>query len=141
MRTSKRTLAIPIFIVIVICPGRFGLASARARLDSPPLLPRRDAVLIAGAYHLWQTLGEKLWSGWTQVSIPFIYVATDYEYAIGFPRKLDGYTQLGQDARLGRSIQARKRVFGTHTAASFPYEGVPTVVIGAPTALEKSPAA
>lgn len=107
----------------------------------PPRLSRADAVLLAEAYHLWQTLGEKVWAGWTQVSVPFIYVTDDYEYAVGFPKALQGYAPLGQDVSLGRSVQARKRVFGTHTAASFPYEGVPTVVIGTPATLEKSPGA
>lgn len=109
--------------------------------SSPPQLSRQDEVLLAEAYHLWQSLGQKVWAGWTQVSVPFIYVTDDYEYAVGFPKKLEGYTELGRDDLLGRPVQARKRVFGTHTAAAFPYGDVPTVVIGTPSALEKSPAA
>ncbi|MDQ3918910.1 MAG: TlpA family protein disulfide reductase [Acidobacteriota bacterium] len=109
--------------------------------SSPPQLSRQDEVLLAETYHLWQSLGEKVWAGWTQSSMPFIYVTEDYEYAVGFPKALQGYAPLGKDALLDKTIQARKRVFGTHASASFPYEGVPAVVIGTPAALGKSPSA
>jgi peroxiredoxin len=149
LRGRRRAPAILSLICLVVCqslPG--GLAAPRVRRDAPiqqqaalPQLPRDAAVLIAETYHLRQTLGEKVWTGWTQVSVPFIYVTDDYEYAVGFPKSLQGYTPLGQDALLDKTVQARKRIFGTHTAASFPYEDVPTVVIGTPSALEKSPTA
>ena len=106
-----------------------------------PPLSSQDATLIAEAYHLWQSLGEKLWPGWTTITTPpFIYVTSEYEYAIGFPKPLQGFTQLEANAEPNGQIQARKRVFSTHVAASFPYEGIPTIVIGTPKALEKSPA-
>lgn len=106
--------------------------------ELPPALSSEDATVIAEAYHLWQSLGEKVWTGWTAIQMPFIYVTHDFEYAIDFPHPLTGFTSLGTDHTLGKRVQARKRVFGTHTAASFPYEGVETVVIGTPKALEKS---
>ncbi|MDQ3819327.1 MAG: hypothetical protein M3362_16845, partial [Acidobacteriota bacterium] len=88
------------------------LATARVEAgqqSTRPQLPSRDAVLIAEAYHLWKTLGEKLWTGWTSVQIPFIYVTSDYEYAIGFPKRLSGFTELEQNALLKKSVQARAR--------------------------------
>jgi len=138
---AKLIVAVACFVVTANTVAARQQPSSMQQPSSPPQLPRADAVLIAEAYHLWQMLGEKVWAGWTRVSMPFIYVTSDYEYAIGFPKTLQGYTPLGQDALLGKSVQARKRVFGTHSSASFPYEGVPTVVIGTPSALEKSPAA
>ena len=140
----KRSMAFAAALIFAtVCFAMTADTAAARRQQSPqsPQLSRPDAVLLAEAYHLWHTLGEKVWAGWTRVSVPFIYVTNDYEYAVGFPKTIEGYTPLGQDAVLGKSIQARKHVFGTHTAASFPYEGVPTIIIGTPAALEKSPAA
>src|SRR2546430_17665433 len=93
----------------------------------PPQLSRQDAVLIAESYPLWQALGDKVWTGWTEIQMPIIYVTDDYEYAIGFPKAVGGFTELGSNEWLDKPIQARKRVFGTHVSASFPYEGTPTM--------------
>jgi hypothetical protein len=111
---------IPLSIIIFVCAALPSNVSAE-RPQNIPQLSRQDATLISEAYHLWQKVGEKVWTGWTKISIPFIYVTSDYEYAIGFPRKLEGFTQLGQSAWLDKSIQARKRVLSTHV--SFSYEG------------------
>lgn len=142
----SRTFAVSLFVAVVCLTLTASRAAAWQQPSStpqpsPPQLSRAEAVLLAEAYHLWQSLGEKVWPGWTQVSVPFIYVRDDYEYAVGFPKTPQGFAPLGQDALLGKSIQARKRIFGTHSSASFPYEGVPTIVIGTPAALGKSPAA
>jgi peroxiredoxin len=146
MKRSRMSAAT--LIVLVLCfsviTGRAAATqqpSSTRQPSPPPQLSRQDELLLAEAYHLWQSLGEKVWAGWTQVSVPFIYVGDDYEYAVGFPKALQGFAPLGEDALLGRSVQARKRIFGTHTSASFPYEGIPTVVVGTPKALEKSPTA
>src|SRR6476469_7469424 len=67
---------------------------ARARPAKPPQLPHEDAVVIAETYHLWQSLGDKVWAGWTQIEMPIIYVTDDYEYAVGCRRTLSGFTPL-----------------------------------------------
>lgn len=133
------TLRVLIFLLAISLGSSSGLC-ARVPQTAPPL-PRQDAVLIDETYHLWRTLGEKLWPGWTEVPMPLIYVTENYEYAVGFSRPLEGFTQLGPDAMLDKSVQVRKRIFGTHIAATFPYEGFATIAVGTPAALQKSPAA
>jgi|SRR5262245_243227 len=51
----------------------------------PPQLTQEETSLIAEAYHLWKTLGEKPLPGWTDIQAPLLYITKDYEYAIGFP--------------------------------------------------------
>ena len=140
---SERCVSVLVSLLgIVLCQVLIcGISKVKAAQATPPQLPHDDAVLINEAYHLWQSLGEKEWTGWTQIRIPFIYITPDYEYAIDFPKTINGFTPLPQSAWIDKPIQARKRVLGTHLSASFPFEGAGTVVMGTPAALEKSPAA
>jgi hypothetical protein len=98
-----------------------------------------DRALIAEAYHLWRTLGEELWPGWTKVSMAMVYITAENEFAIGFSKPLAGFRPLADTRCEGVPVLARARTFGPHLSASFPLEGVPAVVIGRPAALEKSP--
>ena len=129
-----------ILCVLVTAAMAYGRAQLGQTTVAPPL-PHEDAVLIAEAYHLWQSLGEKVWTGWTAVRVPFMYVTADFEYAIDFPKPLEGFTKLESNPELGKPCQARKRVLSAQLSASFPYEGIDAVVIGTPKALEKSPTA
>ncbi len=109
-----------------------------AHQDSSIHLLDEDAALIAEAYNLWKELGEKVWTGWTEIPIPLLYITTEWEYAIGFPKALQGFQPLKRDTQLKENIQARARVLSPDLAASYDFEGVDAVVIGTPTALKKS---
>jgi hypothetical protein len=100
-----------------------------------------DVALIAETYHLWTVLGETVWSGWTMIPMPILYITQEYEHAIGFPKLMRGFQALEQDALPGRTIQVRKRVFGRNLSASFEVEGTPAVVIGAPATPGSAPEA
>ena len=97
---------------------------APARAAQPSALPERDALMIAEALHLWQSMGERLWPGWTQIAMPVVYVKADHEFAIGFPNKLKDAADLGQDRVLGRTVQVRPRTQSRALAAS--HSTVPT---------------
>ena len=105
---------------------------------SPSALSRRDAALIAEAYHLRQSLGDTVWPGWSKISIPFLYVTAEYEYAIDFPKKLSGFHIMDQDVLLGRPMQARKRTLSRDLSATFDFQDVDAVVMGTPEELTKS---
>ena len=112
---------------------------APARAGQPSALPERDALVIAEALHLWQSAGERCWSGWTRIAMPIIYVKADHEYAIGFPMELKDATALGRDPVLGRAVQVRPRTQSPTSAASFDVEGIHAVVIGTPESLQWTP--
>ena len=138
MRKDHYQIAFLLLLIAAFaCPGD-PQSAVGAQKQLPQLSPK-DALLIAEAYHLRESLGDKLWPGWTEVPAPFIYITTEYEYAIGFPRTLIGFEQSGRNELLGKSVQVRKRVFPSTLAASFPWEGVATVAIGTPEAMKRSP--
>lgn len=115
--------------------------SANGAHKELPLLTPKDALLVAEVYHLRESFGDKLWPGWTAVPVPFLYITTEYEYAIGFPKTLTGFEQSGRNALLGKTIQVRRRILPPSLAASFPFEGISAVAMGTPAELKRSPAA
>jgi len=144
-----RNSALVVLLLIVICgsPATASRSVKRIKTEPlilqgqqviPPRLTEEERALIAEAYHLWKTLGEKLWPGWTDIQAPLLYITKDYEYAIGFPPNISGFQPFDQSISPDKTILVRKRVFPPGLAASFPLEGVPVIAIGAPTALEKS---
>jgi len=139
-KIMKRQSYLLITLLVFSSFGRFGQASECAGNRQPPTsaqLRAQDAVRIAEAFNLLRSLGEKIWPGWTEVSMPLLYITPDYEYAIGFPKTMAGFLSLEQGS-FDKAIQVRKRVLDAGLSASFPIEGVPAVVIGTPAALEKS---
>jgi peroxiredoxin len=122
-----------------ICPATFGSTTvALASQGQTPQLPRDASVVIAEAYHLWKSLGGKLWPGWNEIEMPMLYITQDYEFAIGFPRSLQGFQMQLQNEILGKTVQVRKRILAPDLTASFPIDSIPAVVIGTPTAIEAS---
>lgn len=89
----------------------------------------RDAAMVAEAYHLWESLGDSVWSGWTQTPMPMVFVAPDHEFAIGFDAPPEGFAPVAQRVA-GRNVSVRTRTLEPATAASYPVGGVPAVVIG-----------
>ncbi len=118
-------------------------ASPRAftQRNSPAQLSDSDTILINEAYHLWQTLGGSVWTGWTEISVPILYITQEHEYAIGFPAPMRGFQPIARSGFGSRIVQSRPLVLSRELSASFPIEGTSAVVIGTPAALQKSPEA
>jgi hypothetical protein len=103
-------------------------------------LPQENAALVAEAFHLWKSLGNDVWPGWSQRPIPVLLIGNDVEYAIAFPANINGFRPVESSPGLDKiNIQARKRTLELTSAAAFDVEGVNAVVIGLPGALAKSP--
>lgn len=126
-RLAARSVAIS----IVCCT-----ALAQVVVESD--LTAADMAAIREVYHLWGATANDIWPGSAATSAPIIYVKQSVEYAIGFPRTLQGFTNMWQDRDLGVSIQSRPRTFAPDITASFPVEGVGAVVIGTAAQLNKS---
>ncbi len=130
MRQTKP--CIPVFIVVSVMLVINKQAMADERLAD------RDVTVIAQAYHLWESLGEQVWPGWTDTPMPMLYIADDHEFAIGFGSALNGFAGLDQTIA-DRQLQLRPRQFEPTLAASFDFEGIPAVIIGTPANLQWSP--
>ena len=100
-------------------------------------LAHRDATVIAQAYHLWESLGEQVWPGWTDTPMPILYITDQLEFAIGFGSTLNGFDSIDQTIA-GRQLQVRPRQLARTLAASYDFEGIPAVIIGTPENLEWS---
>ena len=109
-----------------------------ARQSAPAQLGHEDIALIAEAFNLWKTLGEKMWTGWTEIPMPVLYITGEWEYAIGFPGAMRGFQPLRQNIGLTGNIQTRRRVLSPDSSASRDIERVDAVVMGTPAALRKS---
>lgn len=96
--------------------------------------------MIAESYHLWKTLGDRLWPGWTRTPMPMLYITQDYEYAIDFPQAVAGLQPLERGLLPAKRLQVRKRILDPSLSASFDVEGVNAIVLGRPSAIGKSDA-
>ncbi len=122
--------------IVLLLVTTSGLAAAP---EASSTLPDRDASMIAEAYHLWESLGETVWPGWTTIEMPIIYIRSDFEYAIGFETAPRGFESLGFDRRIGRDVFVRPRTFDPHLTASFFVDGTPAVVIGTSGTIGREP--
>ncbi len=127
-----------IIILIFLCftGSVFGLEPPK-----PKRLNEAYASLLAEAEHLRKTCGDKIWEGWGSAVIPFVVITETHEYALNFPKKLDGFTSIGIDPILGTEVQVGNRTHAVNLGASFDFQGVEAVVVGAPDLLEKVGAA
>jgi hypothetical protein len=107
--------------------------------NAPPLSDEAVA-LIEAAYQMWTELGVHVWPGWAGTPAPFIYVDSEWEYAVHFPKALKGSVKRGTHPRLRTPVQVRKRVFSPDSTATMDVEGITAVVFGTPTATQTSPA-
>jgi hypothetical protein len=98
-------------------------------------LPAPGPALIAEALHLVETLGDGAWPGFGRTNAPVLYIAGEHEYAVGFPRPLEGFEAVAGAMIAGRSVQEARRAHEPNLAAAFPVQGVDAVVIGTPDAL------
>jgi hypothetical protein len=103
-----------------------------------PALSSRDTAIIEEAFNVWSSVAGDIWPGASKIKVPLVYIAEEYEYAIGFPALLSDFSNLGEIGPQRRGVQARKRTLNKDLSASFPIEGVPAVLLGSPEALGKS---
>jgi hypothetical protein len=126
-----------IFAAGCLCSVSVMSVAYGAAVDPAPKLRPAEEALIVEAYSLWSALADEIWPGTSSLKAPFVYVEAQHEYAIGFPRPLEGFRST-DDSLLGKSVQVRNRTFAPDVSASFPLQGIPAVVMGSPEALGKS---
>ena len=98
-----------------------------------PTLGDADRIRIAEAFRLADTLGDRLWSGWSSAPFALLLVTPDREFLIRHPKPTSDFVRVGDDAILGSPVWSRPRQFDVGLLASFPAVGeVPTIVIGQP---------
>lgn len=106
--------------------------------QSIPKMKYEDKVRIKEGYHLLETVGEKIWKGWSEASIPINFVDDEYEYLIDHPHPEEDYVLVEKETFLRKTIYGRTRKTQQYISASYHLSGVPTAVIGTPKNLHKS---
>jgi hypothetical protein len=108
------------------------LLLAASTVTSKSAIPAEDRYRLAEAFRLAEAIGDGIWPGWARVPFAVVLVTPETEYFVRHPAPPANAKPLGWDALLGSDVHARPRTFQTGFLATFPIEGVSTVVVGQP---------
>jgi hypothetical protein len=89
-----------------------------------------DRIRVAETYRLADSLGNRIWPGWTDIPFPILLIMDSREYLIRHPYPDSTFTKGVFDSLLKAPIYLRPRTFPPSLQASFPFDNVPTTVIG-----------
>jgi hypothetical protein len=95
-----------------------------------PFLPA-DRVRIAEAGRLVHDLGDRLWPGQARTPMPVLLIRDSAEFLVGRNAGREDFTATA-DSLLGHRVWTRPRHFPPALVATFPVDGVPTIVVGTP---------
>ena len=124
-----------ISLFLIALSANDGVAQGTAAVG----LSADDRIRLAEAYRIAATLGDSIWPGWSRIPLATLLVTDDREYLIRHPRPSNDFTRAGYDSLLGSDVFTRPRVFAPNLLATFPaVSGVPTIVIGRPSATSKT---
>ena len=93
-------------------------------------IPPDDRTRIAEAFRLADAIGDDIWPGWSSVPFALLLVTPDREYLVRHSRPPASFERVGFDSLLDSDVHVRSRTFQPTLLATFPFEGIPTVVIG-----------
>jgi hypothetical protein len=85
---------------------------------------------MAEAFRIAEHLGDRVWSGWSKAPFAVALITPEYEFLVRHPNPPADFTRSGSDPLLASDVYFRKRVFQLELLASFPLNGVATIVIG-----------
>ncbi|HEX5708021.1 MAG TPA: hypothetical protein VFX96_12035 [Pyrinomonadaceae bacterium] len=95
-----------------------------------PAVPEIDRVRLAEAFRIGETLGRRVWKDWPDAPFAVLLITGEQEFLIRHPRPPEDFAPAGHDALLRSDVYFRKRTFDPALLATFPFGGVPTIVIG-----------
>lgn len=102
-----------------------------------PGIPPDDRTRIAEAFRLADAIGDRIWPGWSSAPFSLLLVTPEREFLVRHPQPPGDFVRTGYDSLLRSDILARPRKFSPGLLATFPIEGVPTIVIGQASATGK----
>ncbi len=99
--------------------------------ESPaPRIPEADRIRLAEAFRLAAAVGDGIWPGWAAVPFAVVLVTPETEFFVRHGSPPPNARPIGWDALLGSEVYTRPRSFQTGFLATFPIEGISTVVVG-----------
>src|SRR5215470_2757923 len=134
-----RLAVFPAVLAVAILALGLGMSAVPPERPGTPSLPEDDRVRVAEAFGLGGRIGDALWPGWSRVPFALVLVTPETEFFIRHPSPPADARPIGRDA-LGTELRAveqpdatvyaRPRTFPPNLLATFPVEGVSTVVVG-----------
>ncbi len=104
-----------------------------AQAGTAPALAQIDRVRLREVFRLGESIGDRVWPGWSKAPFAVLLVTPDYEFLMRHPKPSADFTNLGYDKLLKQQVYYRKRVFQTHFLATFPAISgsmISTIVVG-----------
>jgi hypothetical protein len=101
-----------------------------ATAQEAPGVPSIDRTRIVEASRIADTLGNRIWKDWSAAPLATLLITQDHEFLMRHPNPPGDFKKAGSDALLGGAVYFRKRVFDVGFLATFPLNGVATIVIG-----------
>jgi hypothetical protein len=108
----------------------FLLSFQGATAQGKPFIPETARIRLAESFKLGEALGQHVWKGWDKTPFAVLLVTTEYEFLIRHPKPSQDFAELGYDSLLKSKVYFRRNAHSTGIAATFPVNGVPTIVIG-----------
>src|SRR5215470_16856437 len=106
------------------------LLAALLLVPAPKGIPEADRTRLSEAFRLARAAGDAVWTGWSGAPFAVVLVTADKEFFIGHPHPPADARSLGKDPVLGQEVFVRPRTFEASFLATFPIEGVSTIVVG-----------
>jgi hypothetical protein len=98
-----------------------------------------DRVRLAETFRLASAIGDGIWPGWTNAPFAVLLVTPEREFLVRHPRPSADFARLGYDSLVDSEVYARQRTMSPNFLATFPaVGGMPTIVVGQPSATKKS---
>ncbi len=91
-----------------------------------------DRTRISEAKRISDQYGDSIWPSYNDPPFAILYIMDDYEYLINHPKPPKDFEQFGYDSLMKSSLFRRAAQMNKGFLATFPFEGINTIVIGTP---------
>ena len=117
------------FVLLLVTPSLLSLSffstdakarTAQAATEPVPSLTQIDRVRLREMFRLGDSIGDRVWPGWSKAPFAVLLVTPEYEFLVRHPKPSADFTSLGYDKLLKSDVHYRKRTFSTHLLATFP---------------------
>jgi hypothetical protein len=101
-------------------------------LKNKPKISNSDLIRLSEAFKIGEEFCDKIWKDWNKAPFSILLVTSEYEFLIRHPNPPQDFTLSNYEPLFKSNVYFRKRIFQTDFLATFPVNGIPTIVVGQP---------
>jgi hypothetical protein len=120
----------PLFWIFALALATGACAADRPRPHPRPQLATADGIRIDEAFRLADNLGDSLWPGMAGTPMPVLLVTDSAEFLFRHDHPGVTFVLAGRDPLNSSLMWTRSRRLLPTLVATFPVDGVPTIVVG-----------